>query len=89
MIIGELACGHLRERTKLLMLWNSLPFITEATHREVMYNIEQHGLMGKGLGYVDIHLLTSTQLSAGAKLWTQDKRLRAAANTLGIALKGN
>ncbi|MCH1999619.1 VapC toxin family PIN domain ribonuclease, partial [Achromobacter xylosoxidans] len=43
-------------------------------------------LFGKGIGYVDLHLLASTRLTPGAALWTRDKRLQALATTLGLAV---
>jgi hypothetical protein len=52
---------------------------------EVLVYLDQHSLHGKGIGYVDVHLLASTAIS-GAKLWTRDKRLRLVARELGCAL---
>ena len=51
-IIGELACGNLRNRTEILSLLQSLPMATQAAHEEVMQFIENNQLMGKGLGYI-------------------------------------
>ena len=53
---------------------------------ELLYFIEQNALMGMGVGFVDVHLLASTQL-AGLPLWTSDKRLKSAAVKLQIAYK--
>jgi hypothetical protein len=61
----------------------NLPQALAATHREVMSYVDTHALFGLGIGYVDAHLLSSTALTAGASLWTRDKRLRTAASTLG------
>ena len=47
--------------------------------------IEREQLMGRGIGYVDPHLLASTKLSY-TKLWTQDRRLAALAQERGLAL---
>ena len=87
MIIGELACGNLRKRDELLSLWQQLPLVAEATHQEVLFTIEQQALMGKGLGYIDTHLLTSALLQPDTQLWTRDKRLHLAARQLHIAFK--
>lgn len=84
MIIGELACGHLQNRTQLIDLWQNLPCAVEANHQEVMFFIESHRLMGKGIGFVDAHLLTSTRLTANTRLWTRDKRLGSVAQSLGV-----
>jgi predicted nucleic acid-binding protein len=40
--------------------------------------------MGKGIGFVDIHLLASAQLT-GVPLWTADKRLKSAADQIELA----
>ncbi|MEI6336922.1 MAG: type II toxin-antitoxin system VapC family toxin [Methylococcaceae bacterium] len=83
-VIGEIACGTLRERGQVLDLLRSLPLSPVALEDEVLFFIEQYALMGRGIGYVDIHLLASAQL-AGARLWTRDKRLVVVANELGVA----
>ena len=82
-IIGELACGNLRNRTEILSLLQTLPSVRNAEEDEVLQFIEKHRLMGKGLGYIDAHLLASSLLSHAA-LWTLDKRLGSAAASLGI-----
>ena len=83
-VIGEIACGTLRERGQVLDLLQSLPLSPVALEDEVLFFIEQYALMGRGIGYVDIHLLASAQL-AGARLWTRDKRLVVVANELGMS----
>lgn len=82
-IIGELACGNLKNRAEILSLLQALPQAKVAGHDEVMEFIEIHRLSGAGLGYVDVHLLASALLSK-ATLWTTDKSLSAAAKKLGI-----
>jgi len=82
-IIGELACGNLKQRSDLLSLLRALPMAIHAEHEEVMQLIENYTLMGKGLGYVDMHLLASAMLTNDL-LWTLDKRLKDASLTLGI-----
>src|SRR3989339_553666 len=59
-IIGELACGNLKNRAEVLSLLHALPMAISVEHEETMQFIENHLLMGKGLGYIDIHLLMST-----------------------------
>jgi predicted nucleic acid-binding protein len=83
-IIGELACGNIKNRQEILALLEALPKTVLAGHEEVLYFIEQHQLLGKGLGYVDTHLLASTQLS-GYFLWTLDNNLKAAADELNLS----
>lgn len=80
-IIGELACGNLKNRTEILTLFKNLPVAAVANDDEVLKFIEVRQLMGKGLGYIDIHLLTSALLT-GIPLWTFDKRLHELATSL-------
>jgi predicted nucleic acid-binding protein len=83
-VVGELACGSLADRSTILELLQDLPTAVVAESEELLGFIERHGLHGKGIGYVDVHLLASVTLTDGAKLWTRDKRLRAAADELGF-----
>lgn len=83
LIIGELACGNLPNRQQLLALWRRLPPALQATDGEVLYFIEQKHLMGRGLGYIDMHLLASTVLSGARGLWTHDRRLADVAASVG------
>ena len=84
-VIGEIACGSLRDREATLELLQQLPAAAVAEPDEALGFIELRSLHGKGIGYVDVHLLASTALNAGAMLWTRDKRLREAAEALGCA----
>ena len=77
-VIGELACGNLKNRTTIISLMEALPMAYEAEHEEVLSFIESREVMGKGLGYVDVHLLASALLTE-VTLWTLDKRLDKAA----------
>ena len=86
-VIGEMACGSLGARSTVLELLQDLPAAVVAESDEVLAFIERHVLIGKGIGYVDIHLLASVALTAGTKLWTRDKRLQAVAEMLGCAFK--
>ena len=83
-VIGELACGNLKNRDEFLTLLQSLPMTQTVVLDELLYFIERHRLMAKGLGFVDVNLLASAHLS-GIPLWTSDKRLRAAATELELA----
>jgi predicted nucleic acid-binding protein len=82
-VIGELACGNLKNRAGILSLLRALPAAELADHDEVLAFIDANRLMGKGLGYVDVHLLCSTVLS-GISFCTADRRLAQVAATLGI-----
>jgi predicted nucleic acid-binding protein len=83
-VIGELACGSLKDRNEVLALLAALPRAVVATDEEVLLFIKQRRLMGRGIGYVDAHLLASVTLSEGTQLWTHDARLRAVAADLGL-----
>jgi len=83
-IIGELACGNLRNRTEILSSLQALPAAVVAKDKEVLRFIESHHLMGRGLGLIDMHLLASALLTR-VPLWTADKRLRAASTELNLA----
>lgn len=84
-VIGELACGQLKSRAEILGLLAALPQARLAQEQEVLFFIERHKLMGRGIGYIDAHVLTATALTEGARLWTRDKRLDLLARELGIA----
>lgn len=84
LVLGELACGHLQRRHEILKLCADLPQAPAATDPEALGFIEQRALMGRGIGYVDVHLLASTALAGFARLWTLDKRLAAVAEDLGL-----
>jgi predicted nucleic acid-binding protein len=83
-VVGEMALGRLRRRDEVVLLLSRMPQAPVASHSEVLAFIEGRALSGKGIGYVDTHLLASALL-AGAVLWTHDKHLYAIAASLGIA----
>lgn len=83
-VIGKVALGNLQPRSETLALMQRLPQAPTANHAEVMYLIEQHHLYGRGIGWLDAHLLASTLLTDDAQLWTRDKRLRGVADGLGL-----
>lgn len=82
-IVGELACGNLRNRREILGLLAALPSLRKATDDEVLLFIERNGMHGRGLGLIDMHLLTSCALT-GKPIWTLDRKLRKAAAEVGV-----
>lgn len=84
-IIGELACGTLRNRQEILRLLSVLPKALVADHEEVVHLVEGRHLYGRGLGWVDVHLLASSILTR-CPLWTLDKRLKQVAAALKISM---
>ena len=82
-VSGELACGNLANRNTILSLLNDLPAAKVATNAEALQLLEYQKIIGKGLGWIDVHLLASALLSHG-QFWTLDKKLGSVAKTLGI-----
>jgi predicted nucleic acid-binding protein len=82
-VIGELACGSLAHRNKVLVLLAALPAAPLAEHDEVIRFVDSRRLFGKGLGWIDLHLLVSAHILQ-LPFWTLDKRLAAAALELGL-----
>lgn len=85
-IVGELACGNVKNRNDFLSLLQSLPMAPTISLVELLYFIERHELMGLGIGFVDVHLLASAQL-LGMPLWTADKTLKSAAIELNVSYR--
>jgi predicted nucleic acid-binding protein len=83
-IVAELALGSLRDRTKTLMLLDFLPQLRVAQLSEVRRLIEDRRLYRRGSGLTDAHLIASVFIDSPTLLWTKDKRLRKAADALGI-----
>jgi hypothetical protein len=84
-VIGELACGNLRNRTAVLQLLRDLPRAALATDDEVLACIEQNRLRGRGLGWTDAHLIAAALLTP-CPLWTLDAALAREAVRCGIAV---
>lgn len=84
-VTGEIALDHLSRRSEILGLLHNLPQATVATDVEVLTLIDNVHLFGRGIGYVDAHLMAATMLTTGARLWTRDKRLAAVAVQHGLA----
>ena len=83
-ILGEIALGALKNRRTVLSLLENLPQASSATDREVQTFVERRGLFGRGIGYVDAHLLAATSLAPGLAIWTRDKRLMGVASDLNL-----
>jgi predicted nucleic acid-binding protein len=83
-VIAELALGSLKERTKMLALLDLLPQVRVAQLNELRLTIEARRLYNLGIGLTDAHLIASVLIDSPTLLWTRDKRLRQAAENLGI-----
>ena len=88
-VIGEIALGNLNNRAEVLARLQKLPTVPVATDPEVLFFIEQQRLAGRGIGYVDAHLLAATVLNPSARLWTRDNKLWEAATSLEVAYIAN
>jgi predicted nucleic acid-binding protein len=85
-VVGEVACGTLRNREEVLSLLQALPEAQVAEHEEVMGVVDRERLHGRGIGWIDAHLLASARLSS-AVLWTFDRRLSKVASALALAFQ--
>lgn len=83
-VLGELSCGNFRNRRTALEALARMPAAAKATDKETLEFIEQRSLHGRGIGYIDVHLLASALLSQECLLWTEDKRLRNIAIEMSI-----
>ena len=83
LVVGELACGTLRNRQEILSTLRALPEARVAEPEEVLRFVETRRLYGRGLGWVDVSLLASALLT-GCTLWTLDQPLRRAAAALRV-----
>jgi predicted nucleic acid-binding protein len=86
-VLGEIACGNLQSRSKLLADLHRLPSSVCAEHDEVLTFLQQHRLYGKSITWIDAHLLASARLTS-CRLWTLDLRLRELASKLKISYSG-
>jgi predicted nucleic acid-binding protein len=85
-IIGELACGNIKNRKEIISLLQALPQTLVAEHDEILAFIEHKKPMGIGIGLIDVHLLASSLLT-NLPLWTSDKRLRTTASKFNVLYK--
>jgi predicted nucleic acid-binding protein len=83
-IVAELALGSLHERTKTLAMLDLLPQVRVARFSELRHMIEARRLYNLGMGLIDVHLVAAVFINSPTLLWTRDKRLRKAAEALGI-----
>lgn len=84
-VAGELVPGNLRQRDAFLGELLRLPRAIMAFDDEVLRLIDREMLLGRGICYIDAHLLAATRLTAHTKLWTRDRTLNAVAVRLELA----
>ena len=85
MAIGEIACGTIHGRSGFLAYLRSLLRIAEVSPESVLQEIEAGGFMGRGIRFIDAHLLSSVTADGSASLWNRDRRLERIAGELGVA----
>ncbi|MEO8815753.1 MAG: type II toxin-antitoxin system VapC family toxin [Mycobacterium sp.] len=86
LIIEELALGSIKRRDQVLESLANLRQFPVVTHGELLALVNSRQLWGRGLSSVDAGLLGSVLIADGAKLWTRDNRLKAAAAEIGVEL---
>jgi hypothetical protein len=84
-VIGEMACGNMKNRDKILDLLAALPKADIASHEEAMHLVTDRKLWGKGMGWIDVHLLASALLT-NCTLWTKDKSLQSVSRSLKVGM---
>jgi predicted nucleic acid-binding protein len=85
LVLGELACGNLKNRASILRNLEALPAVGSASHEETLHLIHDRKLWGQGIGWIDAHLLASAMI-ARCRFWTLDERLKRLAGDSGVRL---
>jgi predicted nucleic acid-binding protein len=84
LVYGELLIGDRAGRRKLLAEFERIPAAVTVPHREVVEFVQYRKLHGRGIGWIDVHLLASA-IVGQCQLWTADSRLAAIALEFGVA----
>lgn len=82
-VFGEIALGRITPRAEVLHRLSKLQAARVAQHREVLALIERVPLWGRGIGWVDAHLIASALLDR-LSLLTLDGRLADVARQVGL-----
>ena len=84
-VIGEIAVGNLKNRSEVLRGLHDMPAAMVVSDADALDFIERFLLAGRGLSYIDIHLLAAARLNE-ATLWTADRRLQKSAELLSLSI---
>src|SRR5450759_665990 len=84
LVYGELLIGNRGGRKELLAAYQRMHQVAMVPHRDVVAFVRDRNLHGRGVGWIDVHLLASA-IVGRLQLWTADQRLSAVANELGVA----
>ncbi len=82
-VLGELACGTIKDRVTVLAYLNALPKVADASHDDTLSLIEGRKLWRRGIGWVDVTLMASALLT-NCRFWTMDNRLKRACHESGL-----
>ncbi|MGB0719043.1 MAG: type II toxin-antitoxin system VapC family toxin [Bdellovibrionales bacterium] len=74
-VMGELRCGHVKNRRQFFEGLENLQKIEEVDHRYVHDLIENNKLMGLGARFIDMHIISACKYY-GLELLTRDNRMR-------------
>jgi len=84
LVFGELLIGDRGGREEFLTAYRSIHQAITVPHQEVVRFVRERRLHGRGVGWIDVHLLASA-LVGRLKLWTVDTRFSTLAKELGVA----
>ena len=85
-VYGELLVGDRGGRQKLLNSYERMEQVSAVPHSDVVAFVRARKIHGRGIGWIDVHLLASA-LVGGVQLWTADGSLGRVADQLGIAYR--
>ncbi|MDP2996220.1 MAG: PIN domain-containing protein [Bryobacterales bacterium] len=88
LVYGELLIGDRGGRSKLLAAYQRMHQAAMVHHSEVVAFVRNRALHGRGVGWIDVHLLASAVVER-LQLWTADPRFSAVANELGVAYQAS
>jgi predicted nucleic acid-binding protein len=83
-VYGELLIGDRGGRARMLVAYTELHWAALVRHAEVAGMVKDRRINGRGIGWIDAHLLASTMVERSS-LWTADRPLANVAEDLGVA----
>jgi predicted nucleic acid-binding protein len=86
LVFGEILVGDRGGRTRLLAAYAQMYQAAVVPHQEVVEFVRKRGLHGRGVGWIDVHLLASA-IVGRFLVWTADLLFAAVATELGVAHK--
>jgi hypothetical protein len=83
LVYGELLIGDRGGRRKLLESYSRMHWAETVPHEEVVAFVRARDLFGRGVSWIDVHLLASA-IAGRMELWTTDRLLAGLAAELGV-----